>query len=357
MASIFGHLNISDSDRVWNSTVGQGTIFEAATAYLNRVNEEINRATSLFVARTTEGFKLRYKLPGSGYLQRRGPDGRYGSVKAYGSWDVAFPLEDFGAQISGNDVDMAYMTVAELNRHIETVVQQNINTVRFEMLKAIFNNGQDTFVDPLNGSLSIEPLANGDAVVYPPIITADTEATEDHYYRSGYATASISDTNDPLATMVTELSEHFGDGVEIVTFVNSAEVAKLGALAKFVDVLPNQINAASTAATVAATLSGVPGKVIGFHSDGTWVVQWDRGIPATYMVGVCMDVEAPLVRRIDPADTGLGNGLQLVAQDQEFPFSSSFWRHRFGFGAANRLNGAVLQMATAAAYDVPNSYA
>lgn len=356
MSSIFGHLNLADTDRVFNATVGQQVIYETATEYIARVNAELNTMLSVFIARTTEQFKLRYRLPGSGYLQKRDEHGRYGAVKGYGNWDVAFPLEDFGAMLSGTDIALAYMTVAELDLHINTIVQQNVNTVRYEVLKALFNNAQDTFTDPIHGDLSIEPLANGDTVVYPPVITSDSEATDDHYYRSGYATASISDTNDPIATMVDEISEHFGDGVNIVTFINSAEVAKVSALAKFIEVLPSQIRAAADDQEVVAPPPSVPGTVLGFHTDGSWVFQWNRGIPATYMLGTCLDVEAPLIRRIDPADTGLGDGLQLVAVDQEFPFTNSVWRHRFGLGAGNRLNGAVLQMATAGDYDVPTGY-
>ncbi|NVM24076.1 MAG: hypothetical protein HWN68_20145, partial [Desulfobacterales bacterium] len=167
MSGIFGHLNISDSDYVFNATAGQRVIFEAATAYVDRVNEEVSRLLSIFVSRNTEEFKLRYKLPGSGYLQRRGSDGRYGAVKAVGQWDVSFPLEDFGAMIVGNDVDMAYMTVAELDRHIKTVVQQNVNTLRFEVLTALMTRSNGTFIDPLHDSLTIRRLANTDGTLYP----------------------------------------------------------------------------------------------------------------------------------------------------------------------------------------------
>ena len=138
MAGIFGHLNISDTDRNFIKTAGQKVVWTAIQEYLDRVNAEIAAATAVFVDETTEDFKRRFKLPGGGTLQRRGSDGRYGSVKAIGQWDVAFPLEDFGAQISSNDVDMAYMTSVELERHIQTIVIQNVNTVRLEMMKALY---------------------------------------------------------------------------------------------------------------------------------------------------------------------------------------------------------------------------
>src|SRR5512139_4267199 len=89
MAGIFGKLGLADTDRVFNATVGQQAIYDAAVEYVNKVNAEIDRALSCFVAETTSDYKRRFKLPGGGHLSRRGPDGRFGAAKAYGSWDVA----------------------------------------------------------------------------------------------------------------------------------------------------------------------------------------------------------------------------------------------------------------------------
>ena len=357
MSGIFGHLNISDSDRVFNATAGQSAIFEAATNYVNQINQDLSAAMAIFVERSTSDYKLRYKLPGGGRLQRRGSDGRYGAVKATGQWDVAFPLEDLGAQIAGNDVDMAYMTVAELERHINTVVTQNVNTVRYEVLKALFNNVQRTFVDPLWGSLSIEPLANGDAVVYPPVLGSETEATDDHYRESGYTVANISDTNNPFATIRDELEEHFGNptgGSNIVTFIGSDSRAKSEGLTDFVEVSDRFVRMGDDTNQAINLPANLPGTVLG-RCSGVWVVEW-RWMPATYMLGIHLDAPAPLVRRIDPADTGLGDGLQLVAQDEQFPFNSSIWRHRFGLGAGNRLNGVVFEVAAGGTYSIPSGY-
>lgn len=362
MSTIFSALNISDSDRVYNSTAGQQAIFEAVTDYVNRINADLNAALSVFVEGTTSDFKRRYKLPGGGYLQRRGSNGSYGSVKASGAWDVAFPLEDFGAAISSNDVDRAYMTVAELDRHVQTITAQNVNTVRFEVLKALLNASQDTFVDPLHGSLSIEPLANGDAVVYPPVLGADTEATDTHYLEAGYIATAISDTNNPYPVIANELEEHFGaptGGSSIAVFVHPDEVPETRALASFIAVGDNAVRYGSAQDLVSAVPDQLSrtGRVIGrIEGAGVWVVEW-RYLPTGYMLGVHLDAPAPLVRRIDPADTGLGDGLQLVAEDQEFPFQKSNWRHRFGFGAGNRLNGVVMELANGGSYTTPTAYA
>lgn len=357
MGAIFGHLNISDTDRVFQATVGQQVIYEAAVAYIERVNAELNAALSIFVERTTSDFKLRYKLPGGGFLQRRGPDGRYAAVKATGQWDVALPLEDFGGMIAGNDVDMAYMTVAELERHINTIVAQNINTTRFEALLKLFKNTNTTFVDPLHGSLTVVPLANGDTVVYPPVIGSDTEATDDHYIETNYAESAISDTNDPYETVVPELEEHFGTptgGSNIVTFINDTARTETQALTDFFEVNDNYIRTGANA-DVPINLPSVPGRIIGRHKAGTWISVWNH-VPSNYALAVHLEAEAPLIRRIDPADTGLGQGLQLVAMDMQFPFEESAWRNRFGLGVGNRLNGVVLEFGTGGTYTIPTAF-
>jgi hypothetical protein len=79
-------------------------------------------------------------------------------------------------------------------------------------------------------------------------------------------------------------------------------------------------------------------------------------MPAEYLLGIHMDAPAPLRMRLDPADTGLGAGLQLVAENERFPISSAFYRNRFGFGVGNRLNGVVVQLVASTSYTIPTGY-
>jgi hypothetical protein len=357
MSGIFGILGLSDNDRSYVNTIGQSLVFTATQTLLQQYNADLNAAMSIFLDSTTTGFKERYKLPGGGRLQRRGGLAQSAAVKAYGSWDVAFPLEDFGAQLADSDIAMAYMTMPEYNRHVETVMIQDMNTVRFEMLKALFNSTAATFVDPINGSLTIERLANGDSVVYPPVLGSETEATDNHYLESNYAATAISDTNNPYITIREELEEHFGastGGDNIVVFINNAETPETEDLSDF-DAVPDNYVRVGSNTDVPQGLPTVPGKVIG-RTNGVWVVEW-RWMPANYMFGIHLDAPRPLKMRVDPADTGLGTGLQLVARDMQYPIESAHYRHRFGFGCANRLNGVVMELGTGGSYSVPAAYA
>ena len=364
MSGIYGALglNSTDSQLTYVQSIGQRAIYDAVTETLAQHQSDLMAAMGFFVEGPTEDHKRRYMLPGGGRLQRIAENGKPVAVKATGSWDVAFPLEEFAASWASSRVAFAYMTMADLNRHVDTIQQQNVNAMRFEMLKAILNNGDDTFIDPVRGSLTIKALGTGstDGVLYPPILGSETEQVLDRYAESGYAAASISDTNDPFPTIVNALEASFGaptGGSRIVVFINSAQTAKVTALTAFTGVTNIFVSPGATVNTVLNLPPGLPGRVLGVHEDsGAVIVEW-RWMPANYMLGIHLDAPAPLMMRVDPGYTGLPRGLTLVAQSDEFPFSESIYSHRFGFGVGNRLNGYVLELGTGGTYTIPTAYA
>lgn len=358
LAGVLG-LNSTDSQLVYVNTIGQRAIYDATTEYLSRWNEELNAFVSLFVEETTEAYTERYMLPGSGYLERRGRMALPSAIKATGSWDVGYPLEDFGAQVGGDDIAIAYMTLQDLERHLQTVLIKDMNTMRFEMLRCLFNSSTRTFVDETFGSITVQPLANGDSVLYPPIQGTITEATATYYAESGYASSSISDSNNPFETVGTILKARHGSptgGAPIFAFHNSAQNAKIKALTNFVPYTDARI-IPSTAANRFDPVSvppNTPGEVIGI-TDSCVNIAWDW-IPANYILFLHTGVPAPLKMRVDLQRTGLPRGLQLVSTSDSAPFTGSFWRHRFGFGCGNRLAAYVLELGTGGSYTVPTAY-
>lgn len=358
MAGIFGSLTTNDTNRGFLATQGQIVVWDMVQQWLARVNEDMASSLAMFVEEETPGFKERYPLPGGGFLQRKNNQGSYAAVKASGKIDVAFPLTDQGAQLAWDDVAVAKMTARQLENHLDTIRIQNQNSVRFDMLQVIFDNVQATHTDEDFGSLSIEPLANGDSVKYPPVIGARTDATEDHYLESGYTGANISDENNPLITLRKEIDHHFGrttGGQNIVVFNHSDNSDQLASLTDFREVIDNFIDEGDNV-DVPSRLPVTPGIVSG-RSNGVWVIEWDE-IPTGYLLAIHADLAAPLKQRVDEPDVAvsLGSGLSLVSTHEHFPFTGSFWRHRYGFGAANRLNGAVMELATGGSYTVPAIY-
>ena len=356
MSQLLGLLNIAEAaaERTYVNTMGQRVVYDAVRMVIDQYNRDLNAAVSMFVERDTTDWKFRYKLPGAGRLQRRGGQARSGAVKATGYWDVAIPLEDFGAEVGGDDIALAYMTAAEMNRHNQTVTIQNTNTVRHEILRAMLNKAQRTFSDDIAGSLTIVPMANGDSVVYPPVLGSESEATENHYYGTNYVTGSISDTNNPIKTIVEDLEEHYGDDIGCVVFIHPDEQSAVEGLTDF-DEVPDRYIRPGQDTAVPYGMPNVPGKIIG-RCSGAWVSVW-RWIPSGYMLGINTDMPAPLMRRIDPPDTGLKPNLTLVSKNDEYPLESSSYRNRFGYAVTNRLAAVAVQLVASTTYTTPTAYA
>lgn len=362
MAGLFGHLGIADTERPFTRIDGQELIWTATNDIFQRWNQDLNDALSLFVEMTTANFKERYKLPGGGYLQEEGfdPTAPSGTVKASGSYDVAYPLRSYGASMAWTDVGLGYMTMGEYETHVQTVFNQNNNTVFNRLLYAIFNNAPSAFLDPIHGSLTLVPLANGDSVVYPPVFGSVTEATANHYLAPNYTEATISSTNNPFIQARDLLETRWGfpqGGSPIVSLVNTSAVPYIQLLPGFVEAPNIHIDYGDNMALANKAYPSIPigARVVG-NVDGVAVAEWPR-IPTGWIVTQHTSAPKPVKRRQDPSDTGLGAGLTLRTTDYEHPFTTAHWRHRFGFGVGNRLSTVVTALNGTASYTIPTAYA
>lgn len=359
MSQVFGTITEDDNEFGFLRNVGQELAWQMAQDWIAQRMAEFAITTSIFVEGKTDKFKTRYKKPGAGYLQERNSQGGYGAGKATGSWDVAYPIRDKGVEHSWNDVDVAKLSALELSNHIVTGFNSYVNSYRHDVLHVIFDNVQESFTDPDEGTLSIEPLANGDTVTYPPITGEPTdEATEDHYLGTSYTAANISDTNNPLKTGRDDLDHHYGGpttgGDNIIVFCNNAQADQLGALSNFREVPDNFVRSGDNV-DIPFGLPTAPGKTLG-RSDGVWVQQWDF-VPANYLVFIHLEQAPPLMQRHDAISTGLGTGdFMLVSNDEIFPFERAVWRARYGIGGGNRLNGVVMFVNGTSSYTIAPAY-
>jgi len=357
MTTIFGLAGMQATDFQFVNQVGQSLLYEMTQTYLAYINADVERAVSVFVQSVTEDHNQRYRLPGSGLMSERAEGTNGATVRAVGSVSVGFPLFDYSEQVAGTREDLAYMTPTDYQTHIDTVVTRYRNRLRHSILNALFDATTTTFTDRRWGDLTVKPLANGDSDVYPPVAGSTTEATDNHYLESGYAATAISDTNNPYVTIRDEIVEHFEGGMtggdNIVVFINNAETAETEDLTDFEPVEDRFIRSGDNR-DVPVNLPNVPGRIIG-RTNGCWVSEW-RWIPASYMLGVHLDVSAPCKMRVDPAATGLPRGLALVAQDDSYPIASAEWNARFGIAVANRLNGVAFELGTGGTYTDPTAY-
>lgn len=360
MTTGYGILGIGDNQRAFDGVQGQQAVYDEVKLALDEANDTVSKMYACFVEKETENFKFRYLLPGGNELQRVGLKAPAGAVKRSGYYDVAFPLREWALEMAGNRVALGYMSGADLEAQIESVMHGNLKTVRRRILTSIFEDTNLTFTDPIHGSLTVRRLANTDGTLYPPVLGSETEADDDHYIDAGYTVAAIADANNPALTLRDEIAEHFGGigsaGKNFVYFHGTDQTAYLQAITGWTAVTDKYTAIGDNTAEV-MNWPVVPGRLHGRVS-GVWLSEWDGWIPDKYGLAVLLGVPAPLIKRNDTTDSGLGKGFRLVATDEEHPFERSSFSHRFGYGCGNRLSAACIMIDGAnGGYSPPSTYA
>jgi len=358
MSGIAGILNISDSERAYVMNVGQELVFSAVNQVLAEYNEEVRKMTSVFIGGNTEKFAARHLLPGGGKLQRMGRQAPAAAMKRDGHYDVGYPLRQWGAEMAGDRVDLAYMTISELDAHLDTIMIQDMNTMRWRILTSLFEDSNLAFTDPINGAITVRRLANTDGTLFPPVLGSETEADDDHYSETAYAVAAITDDNNPALTLRNEIAEHFGGvgstGKNFVYFHAADQTAYMEALTGF-QATPDIGIVDRYSDEILAPWPQVPGRLYG-RVTGVWLSEWDGWIPDTFGLAVLLGYP-PLMKRVDPGYTGLGTGLQLVATDINHPMMRASYEHRYGLGVLNRLSAACIEVSGGGGeYAPPTAY-
>lgn len=359
MSTIFGMLGLQDRDTTVDF-VGQDAVYKAVNDLIAMYETEINKAMEVMVGSEDWKYLEKVKLPSGGMLQDSDRLSRPGAIKRTGGYDVAYPIYDGRDQIGWDDVTYAYMSVVELDAHMQGVINQMLNWKRFKVFKAVLNNSNETVDDERWGTITVRRLANQDGSLYPPMIGAVSEAESNHYLVSGYASGSISNTNNPFPVIKDTLEQHFGEG-NVIALVNNAETPAIKALSAFVPVTAMHTIPGATVTTIegqtdtagSRIFPNIPGKLIGAVND-VLIFEY-RWIPAGYIAAFDLTQEAPLRRRVDQPESL--RGFKLVAKQLDFPLENSVWRLREGYGVRNRLNGVVMQLTTNGAYAAPTLYA
>jgi len=330
------------------STVGEAAIYaaiEESAAEYNRVATEM---VSLLAQPTTD-FKRRHYLAGSGTLQPLDENGEPVPVRPSGYYDVAFPIQGGGTAFGKNIISEALMTVAEANRLTVEALKQDKDWMIRHMLAALLDNTTWTFVDPKQGSLTIQPLANGDAVTYVKV--DGTSAVDTHHL--GQA-AAISDVANPFPTIYDELMEHPSNSGPVVCYVPSALTATVEALTNFVPVVDPDIAPGIASDRLVANSTAVRGwgdEVLG-KVDKCWIVE-ARRLPSTHIVAHAIGAGPVLGMRQYPAPE-LQGLFTRNSQPAGNLTKTSFYRYA-GFGVQNRVAAVVMYIGNET-YAIPTGY-
>lgn len=358
MATIFTTSGLNATDYDFVVKANQQLVYDDVMTYVGMAMAAQERAMATFVEATTTLFQERYQQPIVGRMQQVTELTRGTAVARYDGYNVGYPIKQYSDSIVQGQVDMAYMTAAELEAHVNGVITRFRNVKRHEILRRLLKSTTDTFTDRRYGATTVQPLANGDSVTYPPVEGSDTAATDNHYLESGYAASAINDTNNPYFTLANELIEHTGDvtgDVPLIAFINPDEQPETEALTGFTPYVPAAIQPGSNTDNVLRPPGNPPGKTIGYVNGLCWVNVW-RWIPSAYIIAINTSAPAPLKMRVDPGDTGLGAGNLLPNTENLYPFQYRDWMARFGFGAGYRLGAAVMELGTGGTYTIPTGY-
>lgn len=345
-STAYGFITIKDlmAERVQdNLPIVQTAITESILEY----QRQLDAMMSLLVERVTV-YSQRYQLPGTGTLQPIDQHGNPLPVLPSGYYDVAFPIQGGAIAWGDNRVTRALMTIEQANRFTLTVQNADLDWLARHILAAIFTNVTWSYTDDDHGALTIQPLANGDAVAYT--FTGGTSGTDNHYL---FQAAAIADATNPYPTIEAELSEHpSNSGATIIAYIPTALKATTKALANFVPVSdPDVVVGVNTERLSSMIAEGFGDEVLG-KVDGVWIVEWKR-LPSATIFALAQGADPVVGMREYPAASIQG----LFPEFQDIDGNRHLQKYiRFaGFGIRNRV-GAVAMTIGAGAYAVPTGY-
>src|SRR5690349_4717566 len=317
---LYGFIGLKDVLGQRLSTVDAELITGAIQQSVDEHNRQMDALMSLFVSPVTSATE-RYKQTGPARLQ---------------------PLDENGR---------AQMTVQDANDATAQMLEADMRWMRDHILSALFASATWSFTDPQYGTLTVQPLANGDTVTYAVQTGADSGATDTHQLAQANAIGAGSD--NPFPTIRNELLEHPENSGDVIVFLPTGLKAATQALATFNPIADPNIQPGSGTDRLVGTLGvATPGNLIGYEDSGVWLIEWPS-LPANYMIATTTGGDRPVGMREDP-EAEL-RGFKRVAERDNHPFYESQWLRRAGFGARNRVGAAVIRVGNGT-YAVPTGY-
>lgn len=346
---IYGFHNLKDLAGKRVTEVGVSVVDQAIQQALTEHNRQMDAATGLFIRKTTD-FKIKYKSNSKQRLQPLDDAGRARPIQVAGMYEIALPILKAGTAWGADRISRAKMTVQDANDITSDLLMADLRWNRDHIFAALFTNVTWAFPDDEHGSLTIQPLANGDTVTYQIQTGADVGAVDTHHLAQANA---IDSSNDPFPTIYTELTEHPENMGEVVATIPTNLRSAVEALPGFYPIGDRRIRPGANQAELVGTLSvNVPGKIIGYHDSGVWISEW-MSQPSSYIVAVTTEGERPIAMREHP-EAEL-QGFKQVAIREDHPFWESQWERYAGFGAWNRVGAVVMRIGNGS-YAIPSGY-
>lgn len=350
----YGFVGLKD---LYNSRVLQvgiqrvyDAIYESAAEY-----SRVRGALLADWVEPTEVALQQFELPGSGTLQPLDADGNPLPIVPSGNYQVAFPIQGAGTAYGNNRVSRALETIAEINRSQIDAEQRDSDWLMRHILAALFTNTTYTYNDEAGpnggkgfGALTIQPLANNDAVLYK-LKGATPPVAQNHFLAQA---AAIDDDHNPFPTIFTELNHHPSNGNRrIIVYVATNLVPSIKALSDFVR---SDLLYVNQAITVATPINPPPlnvGDFVRGTVDNIWIVEWGA-LPDGYMIAKVEGI-APLRMREYPAPELKGFFPENFSPDGNHLIYRLI--RYAGFGVADRISALVMLIGNGS-YSIPSGY-
>lgn len=353
----YGFIGLADlyNQRISSIQNGPQRIWDAVRLSVEEYNRVVQAVLAELSDQTTIALE-QFELPGDGSLQPLDENGNPLPVLPSGNYQVAYPIQGAGTAWGDNRISRELMTVEEADRFTADALRKDANWLVRHALAALFTNTTWTFVDKVGangskglGNITIQPLANGDAVKYVRKGITDM-ATDNHYLAQA---AEISDAANPFPTIKAELHEHPSNmNAPVVAYVASDLVPSIQGLTEFVDKDDPDIVPGANSDTLSGVISAGPGDtVIGKTKSGVWVVEWGA-LPNHYMIAKALG-RRPLKMRQYPVSSLQGFFPEAHNVDGNHHVNR-FLRYA-GFGTADRVAALVMRIGNAA-YAIPAGF-
>jgi hypothetical protein len=228
--------------------------------------------------------------------------------------------------------------------------------MRDKILSSLYVNTTWQVDDEDHGTLTIQPLANGDSTTYPFWNAGVFGATDDHF---GAQANPISDSDNPYPAIYEELKEHPENTGDVVSFIPTNLKSATTGLATFTDMPdPNLADPNAVRLVGRPGMDVTPGTLIGYEASGVFVVEWPS-LPDNYIVSMITNGPRPLGMREDPLPAL--RGFRQIATREDHPYWESQWFRRAGFGVYNRIGATITRIGNASyappsIYNNPNMY-
>jgi hypothetical protein len=341
----YGTLSVADllktvrvGASVWE--VGEDRTWAAISAYLAAHNEILNNQLMGFVETTQD------RIVGNGgnslmTMQELDEFGRADAQKVTAGATLGFPLRLFGIALQWTRKWMENHTLEEMVAQVEAAAVADRLGIESQLKRALFFAANYTYIDHLVDRMSIpvKRLVNADSMELPvgPNGEIFVASSHTHYL----ATASMIAAN--VSALLTTVAEHYSSG-SIQLFINQAQEAAIrGFTANFTPYIDARIITGSgvTIANGALDQSNIYNRAIGvYDASEVWVKPW---VPANYLFAWVAGQQPPLAwRERRPGSSAFG----LDYEDEQYPLRARQLGREYGIGVKNRVNGAVLYIAS-----------